>query len=216
MALMQPRGGTQPLQIVGVILAGGRGLRMGGCEKALLPFRAQTLLGHIIERLTPQVDQLLINANRELSSYQNYGFEVICDQNPSINQGPMAGIEAAMTYTHSLKPNHDRWLLTVPCDGPLLPLDLAKRLLRAAIESHLPAAVAWDGTRIHPTFCLLHTSLHPTLSTALAQGGLKLGQWLRDIPAAHADFSDQVEAFINFNTPEQLAADQSATRSMTQ
>lgn len=207
MALMQHCESTQPPRIIGVILAGGRGLRMGGCEKALLPFHGKTLLGHTIERLTPQVDRLLINANRELDTYRAFGLEVIPDQEPMTNHGPMAGIDAVMSFIHRLHPNHDCWLLVAPCDGPLLPHDLAKRLLRAATNANFPAAVAWDGARTHPTFGLLHTSLQSSLTHALANGKLKLGQWLQDIPAAQADFSDQPGAFINFNTPEQLATE---------
>lgn len=177
---------------------------MGGCEKGLLPFHGKTLLGHAIDRLAPQVDRLFINANRELDAYRAYGLDVIHDQEPKTNQGPMAGIEAAMTYTGHRQPKHDCWLLFTPCDSPLLPHDLAKRLLSTAIETNLPAAVVWDGMRIHPTFSLLRTRLHSSLTRALANGELKLGQWLQDIPAARADFSDQPDAFININTPEQL------------
>ena len=207
MALMQHRRDTQSPQIIGVILAGGRGLRMGGCEKGLLPFHGKTLLGHAIDRLAPQVDQLVINANRELDTYRAFGLEVIHDQEPMSNQGPMAGIDAAMSYIHRLYPKHDCWLLIAPCDSPLLPHDLVKRLLGAATELNLPAAVVWDGVRTHPTFNLLHTSLQSSLTSALTNGELKLGQWLQDIRAVRVDFSDQPDAFINFNTPEQLATE---------
>ncbi len=180
---------------------------MGGCEKGLLPFHGKTLLGHAIDRLAPQVDRLVINANRELDNYGEYGLEVIHDQDPMTSQGPMAGINAAVSFFHRLHPKHDCWLLIAPCDSPLLPQDLAKRLLRAATDANLPAAVVWDGTRIHPTFSLLHTSLQSSLTRALANGEFKLGQWLQDVRAARVDFSDQPDAFINFNTPEQLATE---------
>ena len=195
---------TQAIHTIGVILAGGRGQRMGCCEKGLLPFRGTTLLDHAIERLTPQVDRLIINANRDLGAYRAFGLDVVSDRDPTITQGPMAGIEAAMAYTLRHYPNHPSWVLIAPCDSPFLPLDLANRLREAAIESGHSAAVAWDGVRIHPTFSLLHTRLQPSLTQALIRGELKLGQWLQDIPAAWADFSDQADAFINFNTPEQL------------
>lgn len=195
---------TQTTHTVGVILAGGRGQRMGCCEKGLLPFRGSTLLDHAIERLKPQVDRLVINANRDLGAYRAFGLDVVSDRDPTITQGPMAGIEAAMAYTLHLYPNNPSWVLVAPCDCPFLPVDLANRLREAAMKSSRSAAVAWDGVRIHPTLSLVHTRLQPSLTQALTRGELKLGQWLQDAPAAWADFSDQADAFINFNTPEQL------------
>ena len=184
--------------VAGAILAGGRGRRMGGEDKGLIPFRGRPLVAHLIERLAPQVDELLISANRNLDAYQALGLPVVSDDLEGF-QGPLAGILAVLRRVQ--RP----WLVVVPCDTPLVPSDLVTRLLEAARRQDRPAAVVHDGRRLQPLHLLLATDLADDLSTWLDDGGRRLESWLERHQPAVADFSDQPEAFANLNTPEALA-----------
>ncbi len=187
------------MSIAGVILAGGRGRRMGGQDKGLLPLHGRPLVAHLIERLAPQVDELLISANRNLDAYQAFGLPVVSDNLEGF-QGPLAGILAALRRVRH------PWLLVVPCDTPLVPADLAARLQTAAEAQRRPAAVVHDGERLQPLHLLVSTHLADDLGAWLAGGGRRLESWLERHRPAVADFSDQPHAFVNLNTPEALAA----------
>ena len=118
--------------ITGVILAGGLGTRMGGADKGLQLFKGQTLVSHIAQRLAPQVDRLLINANRNTSQYADLGYPLISDLITGF-AGPLAGLQAALSVADT------EWVVTVPCDSPNLPLDLVSRLHAAkkTLETNL-------------------------------------------------------------------------------
>lgn len=203
-----------PEKMSAVILAGGEGRRMQGADKGLLPLWGQPLVAHLLTRLTPQVAQVLINANRNQEVYQAYGSvfsDHACgnDEHPVTDlaspffdgadfAGPLAGLTAGLRQA-----KHD-WVLFVPCDSPLVPLDLAKRLA-AAISHTGQIAVADDGERLHAATVLLHKSLLPSLQAYLAAGDRKLQLWYQRHELLKVDFSDQRAAFTNINTPAALA-----------
>lgn len=197
--------------VMGVILAGGRASRLGFREKALVELQGRPLVAHVIERLATQVDGLWLNVNREQAHYQHFGLPIIGDAHVFIDMGPLAGIHAALEAFERYTPG-DGWLTVVACDSPWLPLDLVDRLIAAARTASLSAAVACENGHPHPTFSVLHSSLLPSVNRQLQRNELAFGRWLADLPAAHADFSDQPEAFGNLNTLAELEA---ANRSFT-
>lgn len=188
--------------ITGAILAGGRGQRMGGADKGLLTLKGKPLVAYVIERLRPQVRSLLINANRNRTGYEAFGYPVVCDHHEEY-PGPLAGMAAALRHAPT------DWVQCVPCDTPALPLNLVQRLNDAlAANPGVRIALPHDGERMQPLFALLHRSLLPDLDADIAAGRLAVGRWMRDHPHVEVDFSDCPEAFANLNTPEELAAHQ--------
>ena len=200
--------------ITALVLAGGQGLRMGGRDKGLQPFAGQPLAQHALGRLRPQVGALAISANRHLASYRAFaapmGAAVWPDlpasglpaSGPDAYCGPLAGMAAGLQ--HCATP----WLLTVACDTPYFPLDLAPRLAQAAAQQGRPLALAAtpgaDGRpELQPVFCLLHRSCLPSLQQFLASGERKVRVWQEQQAPAVALFSDPT-AFANANTLEQL------------
>ena len=179
------------------VLAGGRATRMHGEDKGLLELNGKPLLEHVLERLRSQVATIYISVNRQPEQYQAYGWPVIGDNLEGF-LGPLAGIQAALLACKC------EWLLTVPVDCPFIPKDLLQRLSQAVNSANRPLAVVHDGKGLQPTFCLLHQSLTESLQQYLQQGGRKTGEWLRRQEPALADYSDNPNAFININTPEDL------------
>jgi molybdopterin-guanine dinucleotide biosynthesis protein A len=149
------------VSLTGLILAGGQGSRMGGRDKGLVAYRGRPLIDHVIERIAPQVDELLISANRNLDDYARRGYRIVTDTLPDF-QGPLAGVLAGLRVA-----SHE-WVLTAPCDMPHLPGDLAARLL-AATQGH-SIVVAEDGVRTHPAVMLIHTGLVDELAAYLQDG----------------------------------------------
>ncbi|OSM07000.1 molybdenum cofactor guanylyltransferase MobA [Magnetofaba australis] len=184
--------------ICAVVLAGGRGQRMGGRDKGLIPWRGKPLALHVLERLRGQSHSALISANRHTAEYARWGAPVVVDDGGPYG-GALCGVLSALSHTPA------DWLLTAPCDAPLLPLDLAQRLLRARAESGALMAIAHDGTRPQPAFALIHRDLERPLQACLHSGEKRLNGWARQVNAAHADFSDCPAAFTNVNDPEQFA-----------
>jgi len=185
--------------LTGLILAGGRAERMGGRDKGLLLLHGQPLVSYAIRLLRPQVGELLISANRHLAEYQAFGWPVVSD---SIGEfyGPLAGMLAALEV--AAKP----YVLSVPCDSPLLPADYARRMGTALLDASAEISVAWDGRRLQPVFALLRTELRDSLRDYLAAGERKIDRWFAQHRLARADFADTPELFRNINTPEELAA----------
>lgn len=179
--------------ITGVILAGGRGTRMGGQDKGLVPLLGKPLYQYILARLAPQVGQVMINANRNQDEYRQSQLTVITDLNSDFS-GPLAGMQAAL---HHAKTD---WLLFVPCDVPAFPLDLAEKMFMEK-GLHL-ACYAQDTEREHPTFALLHRSLQPQIDDYLARGDRKLMLFMQEINAKGITFSSETGSFANLNTPE--------------
>ncbi len=175
-------------------------------DKGLLEFNGQSLIAHVIDRIKPQVNSLLINANRHFDDYSQFGLPVYSDKIPvSAEQadfkGPLAGLEIGLT--HCTTP----YLLTVPCDSPFLPLDLAKRLMHALQLQQADGAIACTGDVNHPqnqpVFCLLKTSMQVPVQTYLASGGRKMDGWFSGLTIARVYFEDE-SGFINLNTPGEL------------
>jgi molybdopterin molybdotransferase len=188
--------------ISGLILAGGRGTRMGHVDKGLQPFGGTTMAAHVLARLAPQVATVAINANRNLDTYAAYGVPVWPDDTPDY-AGPLAGLQAGLRRCATT------YLLTAPCDSPFLPADLAERLedgLRAA-DADLAVAVTEENGRrqVHPVFCLLKASLEPVLSAYLDGGGRRMDGWYPQIKVTEVLFDD-ADAFRNINTPDELRA----------
>lgn len=183
--------------ITAVILSGGRATRMGGIDKGLAPLFGKPLILHVIERLSPQVTETTINANRELDQYSQLGLSLLQDQHTDFI-GPLAGFDAGLSYT-----KHD-YLLTAPCDSPLLPHDLASRLLQALQAKNAEIAVASTHGHSHPVFCLCHTSVRSSLASYLASGERKVSTWQKGLRYIEVDFSDCASAFSNINTLDDL------------
>lgn len=185
--------------VTAIILSGGRATRMNGVDKGLMLLQQKPLIAHVIARLAGQVDELLINANREIEQYQAFGYTVLQDENAEFF-GPLAGFSLSLQHA-----KHD-YVLTVPCDSPLLPLDLVKKLLNGMAEARADIAVASSDGDTHPVFCLMKKSVLPSLTEYLASGERKVSTWQKSQPYVEVDFSDCAEAFTNLNTLEDLAA----------
>jgi len=187
------------MAISSIILSGGRATRMGGVDKGLVLLQQQPLVKYVISRLTPQVDEILINANREIAQYQHLGYEVLQDETSDFI-GPLAG------FSLGLKHSKYEYLLTVPCDSPLLPLDLTDRLFAELIKNKAEIAVASSDGDAHPVFCLCKKDVLPNLTSYLLEGGRKVSAWQKSLDYIEVDFSDNADAFINLNTSEELEA----------
>lgn len=184
------------LQIDAVILAGGMARRMGGDDKGLVELNGKAMIEHTIERIKPQVKEILINANRNQTRYAEFGFTVLSDEHTGF-LGPLAGMITAMGHTQA------DYLLVVPCDCPLLPRDLVARLLTAIEANGAELAVASDGKREQPVVMLLKPSLRESMTAFLEAGERKIDFWYAKHRFAVAAFADQPNAFVNVNTPEQ-------------
>ncbi|MDH3287630.1 MAG: molybdenum cofactor guanylyltransferase [Betaproteobacteria bacterium] len=186
-------------KITGVILAGGRGQRMGSVDKGLKLLRGKPMVAWVIERFAPQVDELLVNANQNLDRYAQLGHRVIPDAIEGF-AGPLAGLERALAEArHEL-------VATVPCDSPHLALDLIERL-RGALQRHeADLAVAKTGAQAHPVFCLCRKSVSSSLTEFLAGGGRKIDAWYSRLKVIEVAFDDEPGAFSNVNTKADLEA----------
>jgi molybdenum cofactor guanylyltransferase len=188
----------KPSPIVGVVLAGGQAKRLGGIDKGLVEIGGRPLVAWIVDALAPQVDSLLINANRNEDLYGQFGFPVVPDRLPN-HQGPLAGIAAGLAQVPP-----DGAALTVPYDSPAPPPDLAARLSAALEAGEGELAVAHDGKRLQPVHALIPVALRVDLEAFLARGGRKVELWLARHRVAMVDFSDRRDGFLNLNRPEDL------------
>lgn len=184
--------------VTGVILAGGQASRMGGIDKGLVPFRGKPLVAHVIDRLHPQVDAILINANRSVEAYAAFGHPVIADEIPGF-AGPLAGFERGLAHART------ELVVTVPCDSPFLPMDLVARLRTALEDQRADLAVARTGRQAHPVFCLMRCTVQDSLRTFLAGGERKIDRWYSRLSMVEVAFDDETEAFANINTVDELA-----------
>jgi molybdopterin-guanine dinucleotide biosynthesis protein A len=182
-----------------IILSGGRAARMNGVDKGLVLLQQKPLIAHVIARLKPQVDEIIINANREIATYEAFGLPVLQDENNEFI-GPLAGVLLG------LKRAKHEYVLTVPCDSPLLPQDLVERLLNGMAATRMDIAVASSGENAHPVFCLMKKSVLPSLTEYIASGERKVSTWQKSQKYVEVNFSDCSETFTNLNTFEDLAA----------
>lgn len=200
-----------PQDITGLILAGGRGSRMGGVDKGLQNFNGMPLALHALMRLGPQVGSVMVNANRNLSAYESFGASVWPDASNDF-AGPLSG------FLVGLERCETPYVLTVPCDTPRLPLDLAARMAQALVREGADMAVAAapeinpDGTtalRSQPVFCLLKVSLLESLVRFTHGGGRKIDAWTSQHSTVLVPFDtpqDDPLAFANVNTLQELQA----------
>jgi molybdenum cofactor guanylyltransferase len=189
-----PLSDDERAHITAVILAGGEGRRMGGEDKGLIEISGRRMVEHVLARIVPQVGRVMINANRNRASYARLGHPVFSDELNDF-QGPLAGVATALAQIDT------PFLLTLPCDSPAPPEDLAARLYRALETEQADIAVAHDGRRLHPVFALLRRELLPSLRDYLAAGDRKIDLWFERHHSIAVDFADEAEAFLNVNSP---------------
>ena len=196
---------ANPEHITGLILAGGRGSRMGSVDKGLQPFRGQAMAAHVMHRLAPQVASIAINANQNIDTYAAFGAPVWPDDLSGF-EGPLAGLETGLRRCATAL------LVTAPCDSPFLPLDLVQRLHAAMLDQDADLALAEteeagdDGVaRIQqqPVFALVKKSALSQLSGYLAGGGRRMDGWYDRIKVVRVRFDD-ASAFRNINTLREL------------
>jgi molybdopterin-guanine dinucleotide biosynthesis protein A len=196
-------------EITGLVLAGGRGSRMGGVDKGLQPHLGTPLALHALNRLRPQVAALMLNANRNLQAYEDMGVAVWPDE-PADFAGPLAGMLAGLLHCST------RYLATVPCDSPNFPADLVARLAHGLASSDADMATAYTSEegelRAQPVFCLMKTSLRDSLREFIESGERKTGLFAARHRGARVEFDDP-KAFANANTLDELARLQIIPRS---
>ncbi|HEY6893596.1 MAG TPA: molybdenum cofactor guanylyltransferase MobA [Rhodanobacteraceae bacterium] len=185
--------------VTGLVLAGGQGRRMGSVDKGLVDLDHRPLVAHVIERLSPQVRTLVINANRNRERYETFGFPVVADAISGF-AGPLAGLHAGMNAATT------EYVATSPCDSPFLPDDLVSRLASAFAERDLDLAVARTFEQPHPVFSLVRRIVLPHLEGFLHAGGRKIDAWYASLRIAEVRFDDEADAFRNINTADDLAA----------
>ena len=185
-------------RVTGLVLAGGMGRRMESRDKGLVEFRGKPMVAHVIERLAPQVDCLIINANRNLDQYGAFRHPVISDEVSGF-AGPLAGLHAGLRVCTT------PYMVTVPCDSPFLPTDLVARLHEALQENIAELAVAKTGDQAQPVFALYSATLLPSLTQFLESGGRKIDAWYSTHRVVEVPFDDE-SAFANINTSAELQA----------
>lgn len=186
---------TRTPAITGVVLCGGLGRRMGGVDKGLVVLDNRTLVEHVIARFAPQVDTLLLNANRHPERYAQFGHRVVPDTLDGW-LGPLAGLHTAMR--HATTP----LIASAPCDTPFLPHDLVARLRAPLdVDPEVEIAVARALGRVHPICCVARRALVDSLEVALAAGEHRVVAWQGTRRTTYVDFDDAPTAFENLNTP---------------
>jgi len=187
-------------QITGLVLAGGRGSRMGGVDKGLQLHAGAPLAMHALTRLSPQVGRVMINANRNLGDYEAFGVPVWPDADTEY-AGPLSGFMAGLEHCET------PYLVTVPCDSPLFPLDLVPRLAAALVEHDAEIAMAatreGDALQVQPVFCLMKTELLESLVRFTQSGQRKIDKWTALHRCVEVPFDD-AQAFTNANTLAEL------------
>lgn len=182
--------------ITGVVLAGGKARRMGGADKGLLELDGKPLWKHVADTLASQLETIVINANRHQDIYQQSGLRVIPDSLADF-PGPLAGMLSV------LQQEKGDWFLFCPCDTPYIPRNLVARL--KAQRNNAPVVWVHDGERDHPTIALVNRSVAPFLQEYLRSGERRVMVFMRQAGGHAVDFSDFKQAFVNVNTPEELA-----------
>jgi molybdopterin-guanine dinucleotide biosynthesis protein A len=182
------------MNITGVILAGGRGRRVAGKDKGLVEFQGRPLIEHVIEAILPQVNGLIINANRNLPDYGRYGYPLVSDVLPDY-QGPLAGMLTGLQNAST------GCVMFVPCDTPALPANLVQRMSGAMASLNVDVCIPNDGERNHAAIALMKRSLQGSLQDYLESGGRKAEDWVLAQKYSAVDFSDCPGSFRNLNRP---------------
>jgi molybdopterin-guanine dinucleotide biosynthesis protein A len=204
-------GNSQPIQehIIGVLLAGGRSRRMGGGDKCLLELAGKPLLAHVIERLKPQTNTLVLNANGDLNRFAKFGLPTVPDPVEGF-AGPLAGVLAGFTWARENAPEA-RWIVTAATDTPFFPNDLVTKLLGATKDRYPAIALAQSNGRMHPVFGLWPVALADDLHEALTSGTRKVLHWTGRHTTTTAEFQPAqtgaatLDPFFNVNSPDDLA-----------
>ncbi len=197
---------------LGVVLAGGLARRMGGGDKPLRALAGRPLLDHVLERLTPQVAAVILNANGDAARFARWHLPVVPDTLPDY-PGPLAGILAALDWAAAERPEVP-WVVSVPGDSPFIPADLVARLHAARGQAAVPLACARSGGQTHPPVGLWPVSLREPLRAALRDGERKIDRWTARHGIAHADWpATPRDPFFNANAPEDLATAESLLQS---
>ena len=186
------------LKVSGVILAGGLARRMNNRDKGLVVSNNKLMISYALQAIAPIVDELLINANRNIAEYQQFNYPVISDANDDFS-GPLAGILAAMSVCES------DVLLVMPCDSPFMNTAGLRHLLTEYYRCQVDIAVAFDGERVHPVFMAIKCSLKNSLQHYLARGERKIDRWVEQHNWVKVDFSANPEFLFNINTLDQLS-----------
>lgn len=180
-----------------VILAGGKGRRMGGKDKGLVHYKNHSLVKHVIDAISLQADNIIINANRNLDEYAAFGYPVVEDTLSGF-QGPLAGFMAAMSRATT------ETILTLPCDGPVIVDDYVEKMMLAMNQSSCDIVIASDGQRIQPVYALIPVRLKQSLARFLAAGDRKIDLWYAQHQTSLVEFAEDTGLFTNINTPEEL------------
>ncbi|HJU16239.1 MAG TPA: molybdenum cofactor guanylyltransferase MobA [Stellaceae bacterium] len=193
------------MKLVGLLLAGGQSRRMGGGDKALRELAGMPLLAHVVARLRPQVEALVLNVNGDPVRFAAFGLPVAADSVPGF-AGPLAGVLAGLDWASAHRPDCAA-VVSVATDAPFLPRDLAARFVAAVGEAGADLACAASGGRAHPVFGLWPVRLREDLRHAVVEEGVrKVDQWTARHPMITVDFADRpVDPFFNANRPEDLA-----------
>ncbi len=178
-------------------MAGGMGRRMDGVDKGLVMLQESEMISWVIKTLQPNVDEVIINANRNLPDYEKFGVKVVADSLEGY-QGPLAGFEAGMAAATT------GWIYTCPCDSPMQSADLLPHMSRCIFEEDAEIGVAFDGERTHPVFSMVRTDLLPSLRAYLQAGERKIDRWFEQHKLLTVDCSDYAASFTNINTVEEL------------
>jgi molybdopterin-guanine dinucleotide biosynthesis protein A len=195
---------TERVGTLGVILAGGLARRMGGGDKPMRKIGGRTILDHGVERLSPQCDALILNANRDPFRFAAFNLPVVVDTVTG-NPGPLAGVLAALDWAAQNRPQ-TQWVVSVAGDCPFLPRDLVDRLHEARRKENAELAVAASGGRTHPVIGLWKVSLRNDLRHALVEEDLrKIDRWTARYPLATVEWANEpVDPFFNANTVEDI------------
>jgi len=190
--------------VTGLVLAGGQGRRMGSVDKGLVALRGVPMVRHVLDRLRPQVSEILINANQHRAEYEAFGHLVLADAIAGF-AGPLAGLQVGLS--HASYP----LVATVPCDSPFLPSDLVTRLEGELTARGADLAVARTFDQPHPVFALVRRAVLPHLTQFLERGGRKIDAWYATLSTVEVGFDDEADAFRNINTADELQQADSAS-----
>jgi len=186
--------------ISALILAGGKASRFNGKNKGLVPLKAAPMISYVIQALKPQVKTILISANRDIETYHKFGYPIIQDKHPEIDQlqGPLAGILQGMEYANT------PWLLLSPCDTPFLQDDYCQKMIAALAAHPNRLAVASHQQKLQPLFALIPVTFKDSIENALHNKNYKVAQWVKSMPYIEVNFTDKL-MFTNINSPDELA-----------
>jgi len=186
-------------RITGIILAGGQARRMGGQDKGLIQLAHKPMIEYVLNAIKPQVDDIIINANRNQVVYEEYGFPVVADKIEGYC-GPLAGMASGLQAAKT------PFVVTVPCDSPFIPDNLVHKLYSILQDEDAEICTANANGRLQPVFTLMKSELLPSMLDFLNNGERKIDKWFVKHHLAIADFSEQPDTFININSTEELTA----------